>query len=84
MSDKRVHIGKGIQRALDGSGNPLPDMFIVTDANGEQEYVDAAAVISLLGVIGGGPTSPDVLIDCGTILTPSPTDNVLIDCGTII
>lgn len=31
---------------------------------------------------GGGNSSPDVLIDCGTITAPN--ENVLIDCGTII
>jgi hypothetical protein len=31
---------------------------------------------------GGGSTSPDVLIDCGTIANPN--DNVVIDAGSII
>ena len=59
---------------LDKNGNTSIDNanVVILDKNGN---------VKRLG--GGGTTiTHDVLIDCGTFL--SPTENVLIDCGSFI
>lgn len=54
----RVSLKRGIEKCLDGVGNPVENCFVTTDINGEQMYIDSATMVSL---IGGGITDHGAL-----------------------